>query len=81
MWQRLGNSRHSSWQTEQWQRVLWTDDSKFEIFGTRRRPFHRGGSIQVRGCISAHRPGDIVRINGILNAENCSGMESSEYTI
>ena len=30
---------------------------------------HGGGSLQVWGCISANGVGDLVRINGILNAE------------
>ena len=28
-----------------------------------------GGSLQVWGCISANGVGDLVRINGFLNAE------------
>jgi hypothetical protein len=31
---------------------------------------HGGGSLQVRGCISANGVWDLVRINGLLNAEN-----------
>ena len=68
--------------------MLWTDESKLEIFGCRRRQFvrrragerynnecllatvkHGGGSLQVWGCISASGVGDLVRINGVLNAE------------
>jgi hypothetical protein len=30
---------------------------------------HGGGSLQVWGCISANSFGDLVRINGLLNAE------------
>uniref|UniRef100_A0A3Q0QR15 Transposase Tc1-like domain-containing protein n=1 Tax=Amphilophus citrinellus TaxID=61819 RepID=A0A3Q0QR15_AMPCI len=78
---------HRGWTNAQWEQVLWTDESKFEIFGSRRRKFVRrrvgerfrdecleptvkrgGGSVQVWGCISAHGPGDIVKIDGILNA-------------
>ena len=80
--------KHRNWGAEKWQQVLWTDESKVEIFGCRRRQFvrrragerynneclqatvkHGGGSLQVWGCISANGVGDLVRINGILNAE------------
>lgn len=80
--------KHRNWGAEKWQQVLWTDESKFEIFGCSRRQFvrrragerynneclqatvkHGGGSLQVWGCISANGVGDLVRINGVLNAE------------
>ena len=80
--------KHRNWGAEKWQQVLWTDESKVEIFGCRRKQFvrrragerynneclqatgkHGGGSLQVWGCISANGVGDLVRINGILNAE------------
>ncbi|MBN3274473.1 TCB2 transposase, partial [Polyodon spathula] len=80
--------KHRNWGAEKWQQVLWTDESKFEIFGCSRRQFvrrragerytneclqatvkHGGGSLQVWGCISANGVGDLVRINGLLNAE------------
>ena len=28
--------RHKNWSAEQWKSVLWSDESKFEIFGTKR---------------------------------------------
>ena len=34
--------KHRQWTTENWKKVLWTDESKFEIFSSSRRVFvHR----------------------------------------
>ena len=33
--------RQSNWSAEQWKSVLWSDESKFEIFGTKRRQYVR----------------------------------------
>ena len=32
---------HKNWTMEEWQKVFWTDESKFEIFGSRRRIYVR----------------------------------------
>lgn len=32
---------HKNWTIADWEKVLWTDESKFEIFGTKRRVFVR----------------------------------------
>lgn len=32
---------HINWTTAQWDRVLWSDESKFEIFGNKRRVYVR----------------------------------------
>jgi hypothetical protein len=32
---------HKDWTKEQWSKVLWSDESKFELFGTKRRTFVR----------------------------------------
>lgn len=32
---------HKNWTTADWEKVLWTDESKFEIFGSKRRVFVR----------------------------------------
>ena len=32
---------HKNWTVEEWNRVLWSDESKFEIFGNKRRSFVR----------------------------------------
>ena len=39
---------HLNWTPAQWRRVLWTDESKFELFGNKRRVFIRQDSILVR---------------------------------
>ena len=33
--------KHRQWTTENWKKVVWTDESKFEIFGSSRRVFVR----------------------------------------
>lgn len=45
--------QHKDWTIEQWKRVLWTDESKFEIYGSRRRVFvRRSAGERVRDqCI------------------------------
>jgi transposase len=37
---KLGKN-HVNWTMEQWKAVLWTDESKFEVFGSRRRQYVR----------------------------------------
>ena len=32
--------KHCQWTTENWKKVLWTDETKFEIFGSSRRVFY-----------------------------------------
>ena len=31
--------KHRNWTREQWKRVLWSDESKFEVFGSKRRAY------------------------------------------
>lgn len=78
---------HKNWTENDWNQVLWTDESRFEIFGSKRRQYvrrrpgeaykssclnptikHGGGSINVWGCISANGVGDLIKIDGKLNA-------------
>jgi hypothetical protein len=33
--------KYAKWTVEQWSKVLWTDETKIELFGTRRRVFVR----------------------------------------
>lgn len=46
---------HQHWTIEEWKNVLWTDESKFELFGTRRRVFVRRsvGERTREECIAA----------------------------
>ena len=63
---------------DQWKTVLWSDDSKFEIFGSNCRVFvrrrvvvptvkHGGGGVMVWGCFAADTVGDLFRIKDTLN--------------
>ena len=44
--------RHKNWCAEQWKSTLWSDESKFEIFGTKRRPYvqRTGNSLKIYVC-------------------------------
>ncbi|CAK9796236.1 Transposable element Tc1 transposase [Anthophora quadrimaculata] len=44
---------HKDWTLDQWKKVLWTDESKFEIFGSNRRMFvrRRTGERLLDSCI------------------------------
>ena len=46
--------KHRQWTTEDWKKVLWTDESKFEIFGSSRRVFvrRRVGKRMVPRCVT-----------------------------
>ena len=46
--------KHRQWTTENWKKVLWTDESKFEIFGSSRRVFthRRVGERMVPQCVT-----------------------------
>ncbi len=47
--------KHRNWGAEKWQQVLWTDESKFEIFGCSRRQFvhQRAGEWYNNECLQA----------------------------
>ena len=68
-----------NWAQEMFNQVLYTDESKFEIFGTKRCQYvrrrigeayqpecikHGGGSLQVWGCLSSSGVGDLIKIEG-----------------
>ena len=38
---------HKKWTKEDWYKVLWTDESKFEQFGNKRRVYGRGRDIKM----------------------------------
>ena len=38
---------HNKWTKEDWYKVLWTDESKFEQFGNKRRVYGRGRDIKM----------------------------------
>ena len=45
--------KHKEWTLDQWKSVLWSDESKFEIFGSTRRVFvrHRKVERMVSTCM------------------------------
>lgn len=47
--------QHKDWTIEDWNKVLWSDESKFEIFGTKKRVFVRRYSNErvADGCTVA----------------------------
>ena len=50
MSKRSSESRH--WTIEWWHKVLWTDENKFEIFGSNRRVWWRVGERAATPCIT-----------------------------
>lgn len=44
---------HKNWSLEQWKNVLWTDESKFEIFGSKKRTYVRRkpGERMMNQCV------------------------------
>ena len=47
--------KHSQWTTEDWMKVLWTDELKFEIFSSSRRIFvcRRVGEMLAPQCVTS----------------------------
>ena len=45
--------KHNEWTIERWKSVLWSDESKFEIFGSNRRVFvrRREGEQMISACV------------------------------
>ena len=57
--------------------VLWSDETKFELFGNQRSrwvwPKNKlyggaGGSVMLWGCFPSKGPGNLVRVHGIMNS-------------
>ena len=75
--------KHKKWTIEQWNNVLWSNESKYEILSLKRRKFgeqmkdvclkptvkYGGGSIMVWRCLIANGLSDLDRIDGITNVE------------
>uniref|UniRef100_A0A3Q3X304 Tc1-like transposase DDE domain-containing protein n=1 Tax=Mola mola TaxID=94237 RepID=A0A3Q3X304_MOLML len=68
---------HINWPKEKWRSILWTDESKIVIFGSRgHRQFpqytvktvmHGGTSIIIWACFSYYGVGPISRVPGIMD--------------
>ena len=45
---------HKNWSIDDWNRVLWTDESKFEVFGSKRRTFvrRRSNEKMLDACLT-----------------------------
>uniref|UniRef100_A0AAZ3RXX5 Transposase Tc1-like domain-containing protein n=1 Tax=Oncorhynchus tshawytscha TaxID=74940 RepID=A0AAZ3RXX5_ONCTS len=45
--------KHEQWTLDRWKYVLWSDESKFEIFGSNRRVFvkHKVGKLKISACV------------------------------
>uniref|UniRef100_A0A8C5PGB7 Uncharacterized protein n=1 Tax=Leptobrachium leishanense TaxID=445787 RepID=A0A8C5PGB7_9ANUR len=64
-----------------WQNILWTDETKIELFGKNTQHYvwrkkgtntiptvkHGGGNIMLWGCFSAKGPGRLIRVKGRMN--------------
>lgn len=63
---------HSQWTVEEWRRVLWTDESKFEIFGSKRRQYvrRRVGEAYNSACIqpTVKHGGGSIQVWGSITA-------------
>lgn len=81
-------NERKDWTDENWPAVIYSDESKFNLFGSdgvqycRRKPGgefeewnvqqvmkHGGGSVMVWGCITSHGFGQLVLVEGGMNAE------------
>ena len=77
---------HVNWSDQQWESVLWSDESQFNLFGSdgqilvRRRAGeemnlacivptvkHGGGNIMVWASMSAHGPGPMRLVDGVMD--------------
>ena len=61
---------HRHWTEEDWKKELWTDESKFEVFGSHRRTFvrRRTGEKMLEECLmpSVKPGGGNVMVWGLL---------------
>lgn len=69
-------TEHKKWTKEDGYKMLWTDESKFEQFGNKRRVYVRRregktwrGQYYGVGAISASGTGDSVKTDGIIDTK------------
>ena len=74
--------KYIGWISKDWSKVLWSDESKFNLFSSDgiqyiRRPKnvrymvptvkHGGGNVMVWGCFSRDMIGPLIQVNGIMD--------------
>jgi hypothetical protein len=66
--------KHGKWTLDRWKSVLWSDESKLEIFGERMISAcvvttvkHGGGGVSLWGCFAGDTVSDLFIIQGTLN--------------
>jgi transposase len=70
--------QHKDWVKDDWNKVLWTDESKFQLFGTNRRVYvrRRKGERLIDDCISStvkHGGGNIM-VWGSISGTGLGGL-------
>ncbi|CAD6200038.1 unnamed protein product [Caenorhabditis auriculariae] len=64
---------HLNWTRQDWNKILWSDESKFLLFGEYHPKYqlptvrHGGGSCMVWGAFSGSGNGPLHRVNGIMD--------------
>lgn len=75
-------NKHKNWSVEQWLKVLFTDESKFEIFGSKRRQYVRRlvGERMTNQCVipTVKHGGGSVMVWGCFAGEKVGDLERIE---
>lgn len=70
---------HESWTLEQWHKVLWSDESKFELFGSNRRVYvrRRPGERFHDNCLvpTVKHGGGSVMVWGCFGGKKCGDLK------
>lgn len=71
-------TQHKNWTLEEWKKVLWSDESKFEVFGSRRRVFVRrsAGERTLDQCLvpTVKHGGGSVMVWGCFGGDNIGNI-------
>lgn len=77
--------KHYQWTSEDWKKVLWTDESKLELFGSSRRIFvhHRVGERMVPQCVTStvRHGGGSVMVWGCLAGSRVGDLSRGTGTL